>query len=155
VLRLRGSWRADTREGEPIPEPGVPPCPDWLDEDARVVWNEVAPQLDRMGVLGHIDQRTLGRYCDTWGHWYRARDFIKRHGDTYPLKDESGRTKYLQQFPQVAIANKLATQLTRLEQEFGMTPASRTRIQVNPAALPMTEREAELERFFTHEPNRG
>lgn len=36
-----------------------------------------------------------------------------------------------QQWPQVAIANKLAQQLTRLEQEFGMTPSARSRIQVS------------------------
>ena len=55
-----------------------------------------------------------------------------------PLKDESGRVKYMQQWPQVAIANKLAQQLTRLEQEFGMTPSARSRIQVSnpePAAI--------------------
>jgi len=33
-----------------------------------------------------------------------------------------------------AIANKLAIQLTRLEQEFGMTPSARTRIHVDAAA---------------------
>ena len=55
----------------------------------------------------------------------------------YPHKDESGKVKCFQQWPQVAIANKLAIQLTRLEQEFGMTPSARTRIQVHvPAPQP-------------------
>lgn len=38
----------------------------------------------------------------------------------------------VQQFPQLAIANKLAQQLTRLEQDFGMTPSARTQVQVTP-----------------------
>lgn len=155
LLKLSGSWRAKTRGNEPQPEPGAPPSPDWLDEDARAVWNELAPQLEQMGVLTQIDGRALARYCDVWVRWYKARDFLRQHGDTYPLKDESGKVKYLQQFPQVAIANKLATQLTRLEQEFGMTPASRARIQVTPDARPMTPEEAELERFFFNNPVRG
>jgi phage terminase small subunit len=33
-------------------------------------------------------------------------------------------------FPQVATANKLGMLLTKLEQEFGMTPSARTRIEV-------------------------
>ena len=49
----------------------------------------------------------------------------------YPLKDEIGKTEYLSQFPQVAIANKLAAQLKGLEEQFGMTPSARTRINVD------------------------
>ena len=51
----------------------------------------------------------------------------------YPLKDDGGRVKCFAQWPQVAIAHcarKLAQQFTRLEQEFGMPPSTRTRIQV-------------------------
>ncbi len=64
----------------------------------------------------------------------------------YPLKDEAGQTKCFQQWPQVAIAHKLALQLTRLEQEFGMTPSARTRI---PVSVPREEDE-EIARLFRH-----
>ena len=48
----------------------------------------------------------------------------------FPIKNEDGTIKYLQQFPQVGIANNLAAQLNRLEAEFGLTPSSRTRIRI-------------------------
>ena len=146
ILRLHGSRRADARKGEPQPELGAPDCPSWLDDEAKAAWEDIAPQLERMGVLTRIDKRALARYCDAWMRWRAAVDFIKRHGDTYPLKDESGRTKYLQQFPQVSIANKLATELLRLEQEFGMTPSARTRIQVD--VQPFTDDQSKKARFF-------
>lgn len=49
----------------------------------------------------------------------------------------------VQQWPQVAIANKLAQQLSRLEAEFGMTPSARSRIQVEQRTL----QPSGLERF--------
>lgn len=84
-----------------------------------------------MGVLTRIDANALGRHCRLWARWRRAEAFLDQHGEVCPLKDENGKIRYFQQFPQVAIASKLAQQLTRLEQEFGMTPASQTRIRVD------------------------
>ena len=101
-----------------------------MSEDAKACWAEVAPQLERMGVLTRIDENALARYCQLWARWKAAELFIARHGEAYPIKDEKGNLKYLHQFPQVGVANKLAVQLTRLEQEFGMTPSARTRIRV-------------------------
>ena len=89
-----------------------------------------------MRVLTKIDANAHARYCRTWSRWRKAEEFIEKNGEMYPLKDESGRIKYMQQWPQVAISHKLALQLTRLEQEFGMTPSARSRIKVDtPAAL--------------------
>ncbi len=98
-----------------------------------------------MRVLARIDGNALARYCQLWARWKKAELFVQKHGDTYPLKDESGRIKCLMPFPQVAIAHKLAAQLTRLEQEFGMTPSARTRISV-PVAPRV--RDPEKARFF-------
>ena len=132
---------------EPKPDPTRPRCPTWLDDEAKLAWKHLVPQLERMGVLTRIDGNALTRYCQLWARWKKAELFVQKHGDVYPLKDESGRTKCLMPFPQVASANKLAAQLTRLEQEFGMTPSARTRISV-PAARPVSD--PEKERFFKH-----
>src|SRR5262245_41995306 len=86
---------------------------------------KLVPQLDAMGVLTQIDCNALARYCRLWARWRRAEAFIEKHGEMYPLKDDRGKIRCFQQFPQVATANKLAQQLTRLEQEFGMTPLAR------------------------------
>ena len=129
VLKLRGTFKKHRSRNEPQPENTPPDCPDWLDDQAKEAWAQLIPQLQHMGVLSRIDGNALTRYCQFWSRWKKAELFLQKNGECYPLKDESGKVKCLQQFPQVAIASKLGAQLTRLEAEFGMTPSSRSRIQ--------------------------
>lgn len=147
VLRLRGSKRVTrAREASEVSGPeGTPDCPDWLDQEARKAWDQLAPMLQGMGVLTRIDGNSLARYCRLWARWRKAEAFIEERGEMYPLKDDAGKVKCFQQWPQVAIANKLAIQLTRLEQEFGMTPSARARIQTAPKVESSTRGKA---RYF-------
>lgn len=130
VLRLRGSWRADLNRGEPKPPLGPPERPDWLDEEAAAVWDQLVPQLEAMGVLTRIDGMALARYCLIWKFWRRAALFVDKYGTSYSIKDGNGRVKAFGQFPEVAQIHKLSLALSRLEQEFGLTPSARTRINV-------------------------
>lgn len=132
VLRLRGSSLVSQRrlEAEVKGPAGRPDPPDGLDEEARKMWDHLLPMLECMGVLTRIDGNALGRYCRLWSRWRKAEAYLDKHGEIYPLKDDQGRIKCVQQWPQVAIAIKLAQQLTRLEQEFGMTPSARARLSV-------------------------
>lgn len=130
ILRLRGSNEVSHRKDEPVPTKPLPECPDWINAEAKLVWAQVVPQLDAMGILGGIDANALSRYCQLWSRWKDAEQFIQKYGSTYSLNDEAGKPKCFQQFPEVAIAHRLAAQLTKMEAEFGMTPSSRTRIQV-------------------------
>ena len=63
----------------------------------------------------------------------RCQEFLAKNGETYMLKDADGKPRYVMQWPQVSIAHKLATLLLRIEQEFGMTPASRPNLHVEPS----------------------
>lgn len=132
ILKLRGSRSALSkrrRRGPGATGPaGTPRCPEWLDNDAKVIWRRVVPQLRQMNVLALIDSSALGRYCRLSSRWQRAEKFLEQHGTSYAVKDSDGKVKYLAQFPEVSIASNLAQQLTRLEQEFGMTPSARTRV---------------------------
>lgn len=130
TLKVRGSWRADARKNEPEPELGKPPCPAWLCKEAKLAWRRIVPQLDDMGVLAKIDGNTLTRYCSLWVRWRRAAEFIQEKGEVYSLKDDEGQVKCVQQWPQVAIVNKLGAELLKIEQNFGMTPSSRASVQV-------------------------
>src|SRR5262249_25474783 len=92
--------------------------------------NEVVLRLEQIRVIAHIDGNALAKYCQLWTRWKKAELFIEERGDIYPLKDDMGRIKCFQQFPQVAIAHRLALALTRMEAEFGMRPSERSRINV-------------------------
>ena len=128
------------------PPEGDPECPDWLDDESKAAWAYVVPLLRAMGVLTRIDGNALTRYCRTWARWKKMEQFIDKHGETYPLKDEKGRIKCLQQFPQVSIAHRAALLLGKLEQEFGLTPSARSRI--NLAASQVNAPQTGKSRFF-------
>jgi phage terminase small subunit len=55
--------------------------------------------------------------------------------------------KCVQQWPQVAIANNLAQQLTRLGQELGLSPSARARLQI-PGARAIPAIDPNIERLF-------
>jgi P27 family predicted phage terminase small subunit len=148
LLKLRGGFRSDRHRDQLQPPEGRPTCPDWLDDEAKTAWKHLTPLLSAMGVLTRIDRNALARYCQLWARWKKAELFIQKHGDTYPIKDESGKIKCLQQFPQVAIAHKLAALLTRLEQEFGLTPSARSRITLPPGQGIVTSPLNDKSRYF-------
>ena len=149
ILKLKGTDRADRTRNEPTPGPGVPRCPSWLDDQAKHAWRQLVPQLVAMRVLAAVDRNALARYCTLWSRWKTAEVFLQKHGSVYTLKGDDGSVRCVQQFPQVAIAHRLALALGRLEAEFGMTPSGRARIQALPESPVMSAEEQEFERFLS------
>lgn len=75
---LKGDGRsrdADGRKVRPQPTavPGAPDAPPWLSDEGRWLWDRVAPELERMGVLGRLDVASLAAACDAWSR-FRAHD---------------------------------------------------------------------------------
>ena len=132
VLAMRGSWRANINREEPVPEPGIPDRPPWLDAYALECWDDLAPRLDAMGVLGIIDGYALALYCQTHSHYRKVTEFLNEHGDTYLMKDRAGNVTGVKEYPQSKKAVQLVNQLMQLGREFGLTPAARTRVRVIP-----------------------
>ena len=144
ILKLHGSRKVEERKNEPVPPTGKPRCPTWIDDFAKQAWRQLVPQLDAMGVLHKIDRNAIIRYCQTWSRWRNCAEFINQNGETYPLRDNDGNVKCLQQWPQVGIYNKLSDSLLRIEQQFGLTPSARAGISVEKKE-PGTDKAA---RFF-------
>lgn len=132
VLRLTGSRVVEHRgDADMPPEVMVAPGrPSYLKGDAAYAWDRIVPVLEAIGVLAVMDENALARYCTTWATWRKMCQFIEKHGETYKILNEDGSIKLLQQYPQVAICNRAAILLGRLEQEFGMTPSSRSNLDV-------------------------
>ena len=62
-------------------------------------------------------------YCQAYARWKAAEEFITNHGAI--VKTPSG---YWQQVPQVSIAQQYLKQMSKFCEQFGLTPASRSRI---------------------------
>ncbi len=133
ALKLAGSWRADKRgkQGEVTPPVGLIKKPTYLKGPAARKFKQLSGLLEEMGILGTTDTEALSRYCDTWAWWLKLRKFLQDNGETYTtekIKRDGGSeyiTLHVAQRPEVNIILKIATQLSKLESEFGLTPSAR------------------------------
>jgi P27 family predicted phage terminase small subunit len=110
-------------KNEPRPVAKAPSCPPWLSKEAKTEWKRIAPKLLRLGLLTEIDRAALAGYCQCWARWREAERAITRHGMTFVT--ESG---YVCQRPEVGISKHARQGMRAFLAEFGMSPASRTRV---------------------------
>jgi P27 family predicted phage terminase small subunit len=113
-------------KNEPKPSPIAPKCPQWLTPEAKREWKRIVPDLERLGLLTVVDRVALAGYCQAYARWREAEEFITKHGSIF--KTPSG---YIQQVPQVSIAQKNLLIVKGFCAEFGLTPSARSRINVN------------------------
>lgn len=96
-----------------------------LSEAARAHWHQVALQLSAAGILTELDCHALALYCEAFARWVSATQKLRVDG--LVITSESG---YACQSPYLPIANKAFDQMLKLMAEFGMTPSSRSRVEV-------------------------
>lgn len=113
------------KDDEPKPRPIAPRCPSWLSPVAKRHWRELAPELERIGVLTTIDVGAFAGLCESWAQYREASEFLHKHGAVY--KTPKGG---LARAPQVAIARDALAAYVRLCTEFGLTAVARTRVKV-------------------------
>ena len=68
-------------------------------------------------------EKDFAGYCQAYARWREAEEFITQHGSIF--KTPSG---YVQQVPQVSIAQQSLKIMQSFCTEFGLTPACRARI---------------------------
>ncbi len=124
ILKLRGSSRANGREGEVYAD-GRPKCPDWLNDKAKTVWRWLTSQLDAMGLLAKADRDTIARYCVVLVQWRQAIEALDKGGPNLPIRNAEGEVVDYKERPEVARSMKLSDQLNRLNRAFGLSPADR------------------------------
>lgn len=95
-----------------------------------------------MGLLSSADADALALYCDTYVRWADAVASLEREGMI--VYTDKG---FPVQSPYLGIVNTCTTKMQRILIEFGMTPASRARIQVAEQG-----EEDELDEFVRNKP---
>lgn len=124
VLKLRGSWLVNGRNGEPTPQLGVPDCPDWVSEKARPYWQQIAEQLSGMGVLALSDQLPMGLLCDALAMYVAAKQEVADDGLSQ-MGSRGGKVLN----PAVRAMNTAWEQVLKASRELGLSPAARTRLR--------------------------
>jgi P27 family predicted phage terminase small subunit len=110
---------------EPQPASDKPTCPSHLSGEARKEWNRISKDLHQAGLLTRIDKTALAIYCQAWQRWVEAEENLKKVGPV--VKSPSG---YPVLNPFWSVANKAMSQMQKALVEFGMTPSSRSRINL-------------------------
>lgn len=104
---------------------GTVTCPEWLTGEARAEWRRLAPTLSKAGLLTPVDRGAFATYCQTIARWKDCQRVIDEYGPLYV--SATGR---LLERPDVAMAHKFAKEARALGADFGLTPASRARLEV-------------------------
>jgi P27 family predicted phage terminase small subunit len=109
----------------------APVCPDHLDADAKREWKRLVKLLLRLRILTDADGMVLANLCQAWSTLVKAQ--VKMNETGLLLKTPSG---YVQQSPLLGIVNSCTDTVMKLSREFGLTPSSRGRLQVEPEPQP-------------------
>ncbi|MFW5777375.1 MAG: phage terminase small subunit P27 family [Spirochaetota bacterium] len=141
---IHGTARKDRNpENEPEVRPltEVPKPPTGLNRWARKIWKELAPELVDNGVLSHVDVFAFEMCCTQYGiakeleyritHW----PVIDREtGEVIRVRKQSIadylRGRNSQTMPEYAAMRQAVAQFKALVEQFGLTPASRNRIDL-------------------------
>ncbi len=110
-------------EHEPQPQRKAPPCPKWLEPEAKKEWRRLAKTLEAMGVLTEADMAAFAGYCQAYARWKEAEERITDRG--LVIRTPSG---YPQQVPYISIAQQYLKLMQQFAEQFGLTPAARSRI---------------------------
>ncbi len=143
VLQLRGTLRQDRHGGSSEPEYtpllALPPCPGFFDDIAALEWERVGPELVQKQLLTEVDLAPFTGYCLNVSRMVKAERAVQAKGLTYTT--EFGPKAN----PEVMIARQAGAEVLKFAKEFGLTPGSRTRVQIpdagggKPAADPWEE----------------
>lgn len=135
IKELEGNpGKRPLNEKEPKPQKKAPTCPKWLDPEAKKEWRRLAKQMEKLGILTEVDMAAFAGYCQAYSRWKEAEEFVTQHGTI--VKTPSG---YYQTLPQVSIAQSYLKIMNKLAEQFGLTPASRSRIVAADTAKDTTD----------------
>lgn len=145
--------RRAINKNEPKPPVARPAPPAFMGEAARAEWRRLVDRLADVGLMTDLDVAALAAYCQAYARWVQAEEALARFAEADPrthgiiVKTSNGNAI---QSPLVGAANTAMQLMHRLAVEFGMTPAARSRLDVDvgSAAPPPEKGKTGTDRFF-------
>ena len=124
IKELEGNpGKRELNKNEPKPARKAPACPKWLEPEAKKEWRRLAKKMEAMGVLTEVDMAAFAGYCQAYARWKEAEERITDRG--LVIRTPSG---YPQQVPYISIAQQYLRLMHQFAEQFGLTPAARSRI---------------------------
>jgi len=115
--------------------PGLPVMPPGLSKVAQKEWKAIVPLLVSMGVdLSAADSKALAAYCSCYAQWMLAEAEIAEHGITFQAFHVAADGELVpidrKVNPAVRVRSDALRQMKSFLIEFGLTPASRCKLEV-------------------------
>ncbi len=124
---LEGRARCDRLLNEPRPASVTPKCPAWLPREGKKKWGELAPKLEKLGLLTELDGEKLAAMCMHWALMVEAAQDLKKRGFLVSSARDDGA---LVKNPSLQILRDNSAAFDRYAGEFGMGPRSRSYIDL-------------------------
>lgn len=131
VLRGNPSKRPINKK-EPKPPSGVPPIPKHFSKQEKYWFKRLGEELDCMNVISTLDGMALELLIGAYVEWRKHRDVLEQEGETYTTTTMTGDT-LIKAHPRVAMMADSWKRLRGMMAEFGMTPASRSKVNTGGA----------------------
>ena len=129
VKRSRGTLRKSREVVKPISlgadQQVNTAAPTWLTRGAKVEWTRVATMLDAAKLLSDGDRTALALYCTAVDRAQKAEKQIEKDG----MVVTNPATGAIHAHPLLSVAKEARAQALRYGCEFGLTPASRSKMQ--------------------------
>lgn len=97
--------------------------PEWLSENAQIMFKLVTDELCREQVLSVTDLHNVEAFCTSYANWRMAQTAIDKDGITV-----EGAMGGLIKNPAVTVANESLRQIVTFGSMLGLDPASRSRL---------------------------
>lgn len=104
--------------------------PKELNKEARLEWEYIAPLLAERQLLTPADRRMLSAYCIEMARYFDYNAAIDIEGPMKELKDKKGNVVNYMKNPLCDLAAKSLQAATSIAASFGLTPASRGKLNV-------------------------
>lgn len=123
---------ASLLDGTVRPAVEIPECPAHLEKDAAAEWARITPHLAALGLISQVDRAALAAYCYAWGEWVWATQRIRTLNETDPTGERGRIMNTGTGYKQIGVlqqqANRALEMMAKYLAEFGLSPASRSRV---------------------------
>lgn len=132
-----GKRHASSRPAGGRVRKGIPPRPPELTGEAASEWDRIVPDLDAAGLLAVADRGILAAYCLAVADMLAARHAINQDGRFLrtPVQNSRGEVlgETVKEHPAVKLLDRASGRVQRLAEALGLTAASRSRLEGEPA----------------------
>lgn len=122
---------------EPSVKVEIPPCPKILGKEGKKEWKRITKELKMMQIIAKIDASALTIYCKAYENWLDCEQKIIEESKPIEIEGSieerdariatsSKGVNYISTL--VNLSSMYAKQMTKIMTEFGMTPASRAKV---------------------------